>query len=55
MAGLNGRLPASLKLTKFLTNKKIVISRNIKRQEAIELIFELGYSVDENDRIEKDE
>ena len=53
--GVNNRLPASLKLTRFLKLKKVDSPLNITRFSAISLINDLGFSVNENDGIEKDE
>jgi len=53
--GLNNRLPASLKLVRFIKNKNIEVSNNLKRFEAIAIIEELGFSVDMNDLIILDE
>ena len=53
--GLNNRLPASLKLIRFIRAKGLEVNGTMKRFEAIDLIESLGFSVDMNDMIIKDE
>lgn len=54
-AGLNNRLPASLKIKRFLTARNIEHDQNIKRFEAIELLMWEGFVVNDDDSIKREE
>ncbi|MDO9183965.1 MAG: hypothetical protein Q7U04_16230 [Bacteriovorax sp.] len=47
-------IPASLKLKRIITNKGITVANDISRMNAVDILSELGFSVDTNDVVTQD-